>query len=96
VDKVCTLIETNLTTVVPIVDNETVEFNRASEMVLQTYDIALNGDCGDHGSPYVADYAPIGIGNYYTDLDTNFYTPGKHTHKYATFDFGGPQNFFRN
>jgi hypothetical protein len=73
--KVCTLIQPNFATVVlPTAVPDNLEVSPPANMVLQTYDVSLNGDCGDHGSPYVADYAPIG--NYYTDLDANFYTPG--------------------
>jgi hypothetical protein len=74
---VCTLIQPNVATaVLPTVVPDNLEVSTATNMVLQTYDVSLNGDCGDHGSPYVADYAPVG--HYYTDLDANFYTPGTH------------------
>lgn len=47
-------------------------------MVLQSYDIGLNGS--DNMPPYAGDYAPTTT--FYTDLDANFYSQGK-----FVFDF---------
>lgn len=52
-------------------------------MVLQTFDIGLNG--GENVPPYPGDYAPT-TNSYYTELDSSIYSQGTRN-IYKTYEY---------